>query len=185
MATATQTLLTAEEFARLPDPPDGSQQELVRGVIVTMPPAQGRHGECCLTIGSALRLFVKSRKLGRVVSNDTGFLLERSPDTVRAPDVAFWKHDRLPTMPNTYIPIPPDLAVEVLSPSDRPLQIQTKVTAYQGCGVPLIWVIDPEDRGVGIYRLGQPTRVLTEQEILDGEDIVPGFCIPVLELFED
>lgn len=187
MSTATiptARLLTAEEFAQLPDPSDGSQQELVNGVIITMPPARGPHGSCCLTIGSSIFMHVKANKLGRVFSNDTGFILQRDPDTVRGPDVAFWKTERLPEVPvEEYISVPPDLAIEVLSPSDRPLQLQNKVTSYQECGVALIWVVDPIDRAVGVYRLGRAAQILTENDTLNGEDILPGFTLPVRELF--
>src|SRR5579885_3090356 len=99
MATATQKLLTAEEFSRLPDPPDGSQQELIRGVVITMPPPGGRHGQCCLETGSLLRNHAKPNKLGWVTCNDAGFLCEQDPDTVLGPDIAFWSKERLSQLP--------------------------------------------------------------------------------------
>src|SRR6202011_4184777 len=99
MATiAAKQLITAEEFARMPDPPDGSRQELFRGEIVTMPPPGARHGFCCLEVGSRLRNFVKEKNLGFVTSNDTGFITERDPDTVRGPDVSYWSRERLPEL---------------------------------------------------------------------------------------
>src|SRR3954463_6925505 len=99
MTTATTKLITAEEFGRMPDPPDGSQQELVRGVIVTMPPPKGRHGACCSKINRRLGNFADEHGLGTVFSNDTGCITERDPDTVRGPDVSFWSRARLPEIP--------------------------------------------------------------------------------------
>src|SRR5262249_43437005 len=128
MSTATQQLITAEEFARMPQPPDGSRQELVRGVIVTMPPPGGLHGVCCLRIGRKLGNFVDDNKLGTVASNDTGFVSERDPDTVRGADVAFWRKENLPKVPEGYIEVLPDLAVEVVSPGDHYARIQRKVS---------------------------------------------------------
>src|SRR5881397_1955565 len=95
--------LTAEEFFLLPDPPDGSQQELVRGEIITMPPPGGMHGVTCLKVGRKIGNFVDEKNLGTVASNDTGFITERSPDSVRGPDVAYWSKKRLKDVPVGYI----------------------------------------------------------------------------------
>src|SRR5262249_12041261 len=158
MSTAAQKLITAEEFFRMPDPPDGSKQELVRGVIITMPPPGGRHGACCSRIARRMAGHVEDNQLGVVTSNDTGFISERDPDTVRGPDVAFWRKERLPEVPEGYIEIPPDLAVEVVSPNDHFTRVQKKVTHYLTHGVRLLWVVDPEDRSVSVYRPDQPLR---------------------------
>lgn len=183
MTTATQKLITAEEFARMPDPPDGSRQELVQGVIITMPPPGGRHGVCCLKIGRRIGNFVDEHSLGTTVSNDTGFLMARDPDTVRGPDISFWSRSRLPEVPEGYIEVAPDLAVEVVSPSDRYARIQQKVNEYQEKGVRLIWIVDPEDRSAAIFREGQKVKVLSENETLTGEDVLPGFTCRVADLF--
>src|SRR5919197_537753 len=159
MATVAQKLITAEEFFRMPQPPDGSQQELVRGVIVTMPPPGGRHGVCCLKIGRRIGNFVEEKGLGTAACNDAGFISERDPDTVRGPDVSFWSRERLPEVPEGYIPIAPDLIVEVVSPSDHFSRVQTKVREYLQRGVRMIWVVDPEDRGVTVYRSHQQVAI--------------------------
>ena len=120
MSTITpKKLLTAEEFFLLPDPDDGSQQELVRGEVVTMPLPGGMHGVVCLKAARRIGNFVEDNDLGTATSNDTGFITERDPDTVRGPDVSFWSRDRLPEIPDGYIAIPPDLVVEVVSPEDH------------------------------------------------------------------
>ncbi len=183
MSIGTQKLITAEEFARMPDPPDGSQQELVRGVIVTMPPPGARHGACCFEVTLRIGTYVKEHKLGHVFTNDTGFIVERGPDTVRGPDVSFWRRERLPEIPTGYIDIPPDLLVEVVSPGDHFTRVHKKVHDYLSREVPLIWVVDPEDRSVTVYRPGKQATILAEVDTLSGEEALPGFSCVVRELF--
>jgi len=183
VSIATQKLITAEEFARMPNPPDGSQQELVRGVIVTMPPPGGLHGFCCLKVGLKVGNFVDGQQLGTVVSNDTGFILERNPDTVRGPDVSFWSKESLPTVPRGYIEVPPDLAVEVVSPDDHFARINRKLVEYTARRIRLVWIVDPEDRSVTVYRPDQPPKILGENDTLSGEDVLPGFSCLVRALF--
>jgi Uma2 family endonuclease len=182
MATVTQKLLTAEEFRLLPEPPDGSQQELIRGVVVTMPPPGGRHGACCVRISSRLFLHVDANRLGTVVSNDTGFVTDRDPDTVRGPDVSFWSKERLPEVPEGYPTVAPDLVVEVVSPGDHFSRLQNKVRHYLTHGVKLVWVVDPEDRSVTVYRSLTQGSILTENDTLTGNDVVPGFSVPVRDI---
>jgi Uma2 family endonuclease len=181
-ATATK-LITAEEFLQMPEPKDGSRQELVRGVIVTMPPPAARHGACCSKIVRRLGNFVEDNRLGTVLCNDAGFISERDPDTVRGPDVSFWNRERLPELPDGYVPIPPDLAVEVVSPNDHYTRVQNKVRDYLTKGVRLIWVIDPEDRSVTVYRATGQMTILTETGTLSGEEVVLGFTCRVADLF--
>jgi Uma2 family endonuclease len=183
MTTVTQKLITAEEFFGMPSPPDGSQQELVRGVIVTMPPPGGRHGACCLKVGRRIGNYVEEKALGTATSNDTGFVSERDPDTVRGPDLSFWSRDRLPELPEGYVEIPPDLAVEVVSPSDHYSRVQNKVRHYLSRGVRMVWVVDPEDRSVTVYRPPLQATILEEAATLSGEDILPGFSCRVGDLF--
>ncbi len=183
MTTAMQKLITAEEFARMPNPPDGSRQELVQGVIITMPPPGARHGASCSRINRRLANHVEDNNLGTVFANDTGFLLEREPDTVRGPDLSFWSRERLPEVPTGYIDVPPDLAVEVVSPGDFYARVQRKVNQYLDKGVRLIWVVDPEDRSVTVLRAGEKAKVLSENETLTGEDVLPGFRCRVGDLF--
>jgi Uma2 family endonuclease len=183
MKATTGKLITAEEFARMPDPLDGSRQELVRGVIETMPPPGGVHGLTCSRVDRRLGNFVEEHGLGFVFANDTGFVSERGPDTVRGPDVSFWSKERLPVVPEGYIEVPPDLAVEVVSPSDHFSRTWKKVREYIDKGVRLIWVVDPLDRSVTVYRSLKDVSVLAETQTLDGGDVVPGFSCRVAELF--
>jgi Uma2 family endonuclease len=182
MATVTKRLITAEEFAEMPNPPDGSQQELVRGEIITMPPPQARHGVCCSRIDRKIGGFIDEHRLGTISCNDAGFIVERDPDTVRGPDVAFWSKERLPEVPEGYFTIPPDLIVEVVSPSDHFSRIQGKVRHYLARGVRLVWVIDPEDRSATVYRADNGASLLTETDTLSGENVLPGFSCRVADL---
>lgn len=183
MATATTKLITAEEFAQMPDPPDGSLQELVNGEIETMPPPKGKHGVCCSRVDRLIGNFVDEAGLGWVTSNDTGFVLARDPDTVRGPDIAFYRKDRVPQVPDDYFEVPPDLAVEVVSPSDSHSKLQIKVRSYLQRGVRMVWLVDPELRIVTVYRTLNESRTLEEEHTLSGEDVLPGFSVPVSKLF--
>src|SRR5262245_56853385 len=127
MATVAERLITAEEFARMPEPADGARQELVRGVIVAMPPPKPRHGLCCARISRKVGNHVDDLHLGHVCTNDTGFITEREPDTVRGADISFWSFARYAELPEEYPEIGPDLAIEVRSPGDRPGQIADKI----------------------------------------------------------
>ncbi len=183
MATIAQKLITAEEFSQMPDPPDGSEQELVRGEVITMPPPGGLHGVCCCKTGYRLSSFVEANQRGTVATNDTGIITERDPDTVRGPDVAYWSFERLPEVPAGYIETPPDLAVEVLSQWTKMRQLRIKIQEFFRRGVRMVWVIDPEGRTVTVYRTPDEGRVLHESATLSGEDVLPGFSCRVAELF--
>lgn len=182
MATVTKKHITAEEFARMPNPLDGSQQELIRGEVVTMPPPGGLHGACCSRVTRRIGNFVEANGLGTVTSNDTGFVSERDPDTVRGPDVSFWRKERLPEIPEGYVEIPPDLAVEVVSPSDHYSRIQNQVRHHLTHGVQLVWVVDPIDRSVTVYRSLQQATILMEKDVITGDDVVPSFSCQVADL---
>ena len=183
MSVTTGKLLTAEEFALMPDPPDGSKQELVKGVVETMPPPGGLHGFCCSRVDRRLGSFVEANGLGYVFANHTGFIWDRDPDSVRGPDVSFWSKERLPEIPTGYILIPPDLAVEVVSPNDHFSRINRKLREYFDRGVPLVWVVDPLDRSVTVYRSGTDYAILGEADHLDGGQVLPGFTCRVADLF--
>jgi Uma2 family endonuclease len=185
MSTAAGSrLLTAEEFAALPQPADGSQQELVKGVILTMPPPGFYHGQVCSKIDRKLGVFIDTHKLGWITCNDSGVILARNPDTVRGPDVAYWSRERLPEPHRQGYPnVAPDLVVEVLSPSDVFMHVQRKVHEYLKAGVRLVWILVPEDRSVAVFYTGKQSNILVNGETLDGEDVLPGFSCPVAELF--
>ena len=183
MQTTLAKLITAEEFAEMPGPEDGTQQELVRGVIISMPLPNARHGFCCATIARLIGNFVAVNKLGIVTCNDAGVVVERNPDTVRGPDIAYWSFDRQKTVPKFYFEISPDLAIEVMSPSNTRRQLRDKVREYLFNEGKMVWIVDPEDRCVEIYRNPEEGRILIESAILHGEDALPGFQCKVADLF--
>jgi Uma2 family endonuclease len=182
MSTVAQKLLTAEEFFLMPSPPNGLQQELVRGEIISMPPPGALHGSCCVKTVHRLSNFVYDGPGGILLCNDAGFITERDPDSVRGPDISYWTKDRLKEIPVGYIEISPDMLVEVLSPSNTRKQILAKLREYFAKGVRLVWVIAPEDRTLTIYRTPDEGRLLHESATVTGEDVLPGFTCRVSDL---
>lgn len=178
----TPALLTADDLVRL-QPPD-KRTELVRGHMIVREPAGFRHGDVAMTIAMRLHAFVRKHDLGRVLAAETGYKLFVNPDTVRAPDASFVRHERIPDpLPRGFAPFAPDLAVEVLSPDDRPGEVLEKVADWLNAGTRLVWIIDPERRSARAYREDGTIASLTDKDVLDGEDVLPGFTCTVAELF--
>lgn len=182
MKTEEKALLTIEEFERLPD--DGWRAELVRGHVVRELPAGFEHAGIGVRIATALHAFVQERALGEVVGADAGFVLFGEPPTVRAPDVAFVAEDRLTFDPKRFAPLAPDLAVEVVSPSDTVSEVHEEVMDYLDAGTRVVWVVDPGSRSVTVYRSRDEIRLLTGDEDLDAEPVLPGFRLKLSKLFE-
>lgn len=174
--------MTIEEFERLPD--DGWRHELVRGRLVREPLFSFDEGLLCARIGSILYDFAREHGLGQVVGADAGFILSLDPPTVRAPDAAFVRADRLDFDRTRFAPLAPDLAVEVISPSNTLSEIQEKVLDYLDAGTRLAWVVDPGTRTVTVWRSRDEIRLVGEDGELDGGDVLPGFRVPVSTLFE-
>ena len=142
------------------------------------------HGWLAIKLGGRLDEHVTRLGLGTVLV-EAGYVLERGPDTVRGPDVSFVSAARLPPdrIPEQFISGPPDLAVEILSPGDLWSAIEEKVADYLTGGARRVWVVDPRERRVIVRYADRPPRALTDRDILDGEDVVPGFALPLAELF--
>ncbi len=179
--TSPARLITAEELSRYPDP---RRYELVRGVPRVSEPPGGVHGRIALKLGARLDEHVMRLGLGTVLV-EAGYLLERAPDTVRGPDVSFLSTARLPPqgIPEQFIAGSPDLAVEILSPGDRWAEVEQKVADYLAAGARRVWLIDPRERRVTVRYADRPSRVLAESDVLDGEEVVPGFAIELGLLF--
>ena len=170
---AEYATMTADELLELDLP--GKRTELVRGVLVVAEPAGYRHGEIAARLTKMLMIHVDDRELGCVVAAETGFKLASDPDTVRAPDLAFIRKERLPQPPPAgYAELAPDLVVEVLSPDDRPGQVLGKVADWLDAGSRIVWVVDPGRRLARVYRADGSVSLIGESEALDGEDVVPG-----------
>ena len=170
--------MTAEELLRL-NLPD-KRTELVRGVLVVREPAGYQHGDVAMRLAAAIYTHVEAHELGRVFAAETGFTLARNPDTVRAPDVAFISTARLPDPPpRGFAELAPDLAVEVLSPDDRPGEVLAKVADWLNAGARLVWVVDPLRVIARVYRADGSESMLDETDALRGEDLLPGFEYPL------
>ena len=176
-------LFTAEELLHLPTV--GRRLELVKGKVYEMAPAGGRHGNAAMNMGTLLNVHVRSNGLGRVFAAETGFILRRNPDTVRAPDASFVSQGRLTAdeIPDGFIELAPDLVVEVVSPGDTRREVREKVEGWLRAGVRLVWVIYPVTRSATVYRSPEDVIHLNENDILDGENVVPGFACRLGELF--
>lgn len=148
-----------------------------------MTPAGRVHGQIANNVAYVLTAHVKQHALGVVYAPETGFVLARDPDTVRAPDAAFVRTDRLVEDADGYFPGPPDLAVEVVSPSDRVQDVEAKAKAWLDAGTRLVWVVWPNTRTVSVHRAGAAVATLREDEPLEGGDVVGGFACSVAEIF--
>ncbi len=179
---ATTKLMTAEELLAMPD--DGFRYELVRGELVKMAPAGRVHGKRGNRVNVSLSLYVYENNLGETYLAETGFHLETDPDHVLAPDVAFVSREREDAAPEVggFFPGPPDLAVEVVSPNDRYTEVVDKVAEWLAAGTRMVVVVNPRNRTVQTHT---PDGIieLTEADTLDGGDVVPGWKLPVAEIF--
>lgn len=182
MSTATQ-LLTADDLWNMPD--HGGHFELVKGELRPMSPASSGHGAVSMNLSAPLHQFVRAQKLGQVLAAETGFIIARDPDTVRAPDAAFVRRERIPAsgVPFKFWVGPPDLAIETMSPNDTVFEVDEKVQEWLSAGTRLVWVLNPRQQTVTVYRPDQTARILRIGETLDGGDVVPGFQIPLAEVF--
>lgn len=181
MNIATKTHLTPDELASMPDE---QNFELVNGLLV-----ERAMGSLSSWVGGhvlyILTEYCRRHRLGWVWPADNGFKCFADPDTVRKPDVSFVRFGRLPgeQPPTGYVTLAPDLAVEVISPTERAYSVDEKVADYLGAGVPLVWVINPVARTVRVHRPGKPGVILGEADELTGEHVLPGFRCAVADLF--
>ena len=181
--TQALALLTAEDFVKLQD---GQLSELVRGRVIPMNMPVPRHGVVCSNIGFLLAKYLDEHDIGRVMTNDTGVITERGPDTVRGVDVAFFSYDRLPrnARPDRYPESAPDIAFEVLSPSDRPGEVQTKVGEYLRAGARRVCVVHWRRNAITVYWPDDAIRTYEESDVIDLSDILPGFRLSVRDAYK-
>lgn len=176
--------LTVEEFEAMSL--EGSW-ELINGEMVEVSPTAEESSAISATIVGMLWSFVHARRLGRLYTAEGGVVLFPDRATVRAPEVAFVRADRVPhgEARKRFARLAPDLVVEVLSPTDRTTEVIAKIEMYREAGVPLIWLVDPEVQTVTVIAAGTPTMVLRATDTLDGGDILPGFSVSVADIFAD
>jgi Uma2 family endonuclease len=180
-------LLTAEEYARLPD--TGTPSELQRGHVVAMNPPYPFHGYVCGNVAFLVRSHTEPRDMGRVFINDSGVVTERGPDTVRGADVAFYSYARLPkgTLPRQgYLDVVPDLVFEIRSPDDRLPKLLAKVAEYLAAGVRAVCVADPIKEQVQVYEDadGAAPRILNGDDELTLPAILGDFRVPLRRFWE-
>lgn len=181
--TAVMTM-TVEEFLAA-STPEG-KAELIRGELRVTPPAGGPHGLAGVNLVLALGVYARQHGLGRVFGDGVGYELVRLPNTVRVPDASFVRAEQLPAggLGPGLVKLAPDLAIEVLSPSETASELEEKLDDNLTSGTRLIWVVDPTRRTVRILSSDAPVRTLREGELLEGGSVVPGFTMPVSDVFE-
>jgi Uma2 family endonuclease len=183
--STSDRLLTADEFCEFVHRPENECRwlELVRGRVIDWPPPDRKHGVVCAAVCWSLEAFVRRRRLG-YVTLASGVILERDPDTVRGPDVAVYEDAQTwDELHPKYGEVPPVLAVEVLSPTDKVNKVNRKIADYLRSGVGLVWLADPEERTVTVYRRGREPRLHEASEELAGEDVLPGLTLKVADCF--
>ena len=176
--------ITAEQLLEMDA--KGMRGELIRGVFCPTMPTNEEHAQIVMKLGWLLGNVIHPGKLGRILGSDGGVLIETDPPTVREPDIAFISSDRRPpgTVVRNYTEIPPDLVVEIVSPSETVRGINDKARMWLDAGVRLVWVIWPETKMIEVHRPAQPVTTLRETDTLTGEDILPQFKVPIKNIFE-
>ena len=184
MSTTKPKLLTADDLLRLHS--KGVRGELIRGVLCDKEMPTGQvHSVIVTNVAGLLWTFNRTHKLGSVSSGDPGIWLERNPDTVRGPDVAFFSKERIlpESLASGYSEVAPDLAVEVVSPNDTRRAVHDKALMWRQNGVRLVWVVYPDTHTLDVHAEGLSVTTLSGDDALDGFDVLPGFTCPVSEIF--
>ncbi len=181
--TVAHKPVTAEELLLIPD--DGVRRELVLGEVREMAPAGYAHGRIAMNVSTPLDRHVRERGLGIVLAAETGFKIASDPDTVRAPDVAFVRRERGEEVGEVegYWPGAPDLAVEVISPNDSYAGVEEKVAAWLGAGTRTVVVVEPRTKTVTVRSSRTEIRILAGGDVLDLSEVVPGWTMPVADVF--
>jgi Uma2 family endonuclease len=176
-------LTTADDLLHMPE--DGFRYELINGELHKMAPAGEEHGSTAMSVGGSLHAYVRAHNLGRAYAAETGFKLATDPDTVRAPDAAFITRERIEAtgIVKGYREGAPDLVVEVISPNDLYTEVEEKVADWLNAGTRMVIVVNPRRRNVKVHRSENEVQVLGENDVLDGGDVVPGWTLPVQDIF--
>ena len=184
MTTAKNKLLTAEDLMRLSS--QGFRGELINGVLRETVPAGKVHARIAGRVITGFNNFVIPRRLGQVGGTDGGVLVRRNPDSVREPDVYYVSAERLPLDDDSdgYLEVAPELVVEIISPNDSQDEVDKKTRMWLRLGVLMVVEVYPMRRAVAVHRPGAPAVTLTDDDVLDGGDVLPGFSLPLSEIFD-
>ncbi len=184
MATGI-SLLTAEEYATLPESFDGPT-ELVKGVLIIMPPSRPRHGEICARVSYILQRYLEDHDIGRVVSNDAGVITERDPDSVRGPDIAYYSYHLMPKgpLPDGLLSVAPEIAFEVRSPSDGWSKLHVKISEFLEAGVQAVCVVDDDTKCVHVFHADKPAQLLRAEDEFALPRILGDFRVKIARFFE-
>ena len=184
MATAKSKLLTAEDLLRLPS--QGVKGELINGVLHETVSVGEEHGHIAGIFITFLNIHIRPKRLGRTGGTDVGVRIHRDPDTVREPDVYYVSAERLPldVRVQGYLEVVPEFVVEIVSPSDSDADIREKIAMWLELGVSMSVEVRPESRSIVVHRPGAPAVTLTGGDALDGGDVLPGFSLPLREIFD-
>ena len=182
MVTTTRRMTVAE--LEREGAPEG-RWELINGELVEMAAAGGRHGRVSVNLVLSVGSFVKTHRLGYVYDSSTGFVISEDPPTVRVPDVSFVRSERLPADfdDGGFLRVVPDLVIEVVSPFDRAVEVLAKVVMWLEAGAAAVWVVDAVAETITVYTSDAQPTVLSNDDVLDGGSILPGFAMPVREIF--
>lgn len=192
MSATLTKLVTAEEFMLMPsfDRASGgdARMELIRGEVKRMSLTKPRHGLVCIALSTPLATFVAENALGYVFGAETGFQLESNPDTVMGIDVAYVSHEQVADLGDLasfdkYFPFAPQIAAEVLSPSNSANEMEEKIALYFAAGARLVWIVNPKRNTVAVYETPYGMKLLTINDTLTGGDVLPGFALPVAKIF--
>ena len=175
-------LITGEELLAMGDI---GPCELIDGRIVSMTPTGSEHGYIEFNLTTELRSFVRKHKLGWVTGGEVGIYIRRKPDRVRGADIAFISSKRLPELPKGFLTVAPDLVVEIMSPDDRWQAVREKLGEYFSIGVTWVWVVEPQNRKVLVFRSPTDVEEYDAENILRGEGVLEGFAVKVAELFAE
>ncbi|MCY3958063.1 MAG: Uma2 family endonuclease [Chloroflexi bacterium] len=177
-------LLTADDLLRLSG--EGVRGELIRGVLCETMPTGREHGQIVVNLVMLLGNFIKPRRLGVLTASDSGVWLERDPDTVREPDIAFFSAETSPLDERVtgYAEVAPDLVVEIASPGDTRRELNDKARMWLSFGAELVWVVHPDERAVDVHRTDHPVMTVNDAQALDGQHVLPGFTCEVRAFFD-
>lgn len=183
-SAAAPDLLTADDLLRLHS--QGVRGELVRGLLHETMSSGIRHGKIAVRLSAKLFNFVEPRRLGTLVGSDSGVWLERDPDTVREPDLAFFSAEVMPLDADIpgYAEVTPVLVAEIRSPSDSLRHVAERAAMWLSHGVSLVWIVHPETRSVDVHRAGRPVSVIADNGTLDGGEVLEGFSCNLAEIFD-